>query len=244
MPSPRPRSARRRSRRTARAPHATRPSPRLDTSRARTTPHDLARLGERADLAERHRLHEQVPEQRRLLRARQRPAVRDAFAVQRQSSSLRAPPPTTCTSAGVAPVDRGEQRRPSRRASARGSRGCSARSAPASLGSGCPVSRRTRGCVPACRRARRRRGRSDRRTSASGGAAVGERDELARRSSSWPSSAQVAAALVQQPEAGDVPQQPERARRRRPRSSGSPRTPRRRSPARRPRGRRATTCRR
>ena len=49
----------------------------VDDGRERRA-HDLARLRERAELAERHRLHEQVAEQRRLLRARRARAARGA----------------------------------------------------------------------------------------------------------------------------------------------------------------------
>ena len=67
------------------------------------------------------------------------------------------------------------------RASGPGSRGCSARPRPARRGSACPSRRRSRGCAPACRPARRSAGRSGRSSEPSGGASLGQRDELVER---------------------------------------------------------------
>ena len=93
----------RRARRSAHAPRARRRSRRarsvVGDERAAD---DLARLVERRELAERDRLDEQVADQRRLLRARRAPGARRPRPSSAQSSSLRAPPPTTCSSVELA----------------------------------------------------------------------------------------------------------------------------------------------
>ena len=133
-----------------------------------------------------------------------------ASAVHRQSSSLRAPPPTTWISGGSRRSPR-RAARPSARASARGSRGCSARSRRDRRGSGWP-SRAQYAAI--------RAGMSP----GAANAGVVRVDEglqrAARRRASATSSSNEcsrpalrpgAAALVQEPEPGHVAQQPERA---------------------------------
>ena len=181
---------------------------------------DLARLGERAELAERDRLDEQVAEQRRLLRAREHRQPGGA-AVQRQSSSLRAPPPTMCISGGAAPVDRGEQVDRLRVLQGQALEdAANDRAGVRRLGLA-GARRRTRGSAPACRRASAKTGWFGSTSGPERRRGLGEATsslEGVARARSRPG----AAAFVQEPEAGDVAQQA-RCRRRRPRSSGSPR---------------------
>ena len=149
---------RRRARRSARAPRASRrrraarrPSARTS---ARTT---VARLVERPDLAERHRLHEQVAEQRRLLRARehgQAGGARRPAAEQRVARAAADDVQLARVDAG----DRAEAGRPSRACfSARLSRMQRTTVSPTSAGLGLAGLRaERRGSAAACRRARGR----------------------------------------------------------------------------------------
>ena len=197
---------------------------------------DLASLGDRADLAQRDRLHEQVPEHRRLLRPGEHGQAR-----RRRRSSGRAarcgPRRRPCGSRSARPRSRlrgsrrlGVLQRQALEDAARDRAGL------ARLSGRC--ARRSRGCAAACRPAPRRRVvRLDqrlqrrRRRSASATSSSNEyaSPSLAHaRRHSWSSQSPVTLRSSR------------KCPRRRPRWSGSPRRCGRRSAARSPRRRRAT----
>ena len=103
-------------------------------------------------------------------RARRGPDSPAASAVQAQSSSFRAPPPTTCSSSGSAPVTPREQLDRLRVLAAQGSRACSGRSRRRRRALLARPAQKSRSGA-ACRPAPRRPGHPGRSNDRSGGAA-------------------------------------------------------------------------
>ena len=202
-----PRAAR--ARRSGVAPRSIPPARAARTRSGRTT-HATTRARLRpTDLAECDRLDEQVAEKGRLFGPGEhgKPASRPPST--RQSSSFRAPPPTTWISAGVVAVARASTSTVCACLRARLSRmqrttapGRRARAGPCARRSSRIARRHVAGI-------RERRGHSGSIERTQGRRRLGQRDELVERTLAA-RARPGAPALVQEPEAGDVAQQPER----------------------------------